>query len=90
MTVRDHNNRSEKQKGHVPLKQGEARPERGQPGASGPGARGTQARSGADERHDGRGRQDGGGDGAGGAPRVQGQGGHPAHRDGGPGQHNSK
>ncbi|WP_460448869.1 hypothetical protein [Alsobacter sp. SYSU BS001988] len=90
MTVRDHNNRSEKQKGHVPLKQGEADRNEASQGHQGQERGGTQARSGADERHDGRGRQDGGGDGAGGAPRVQGQGGHPAHRDGGPGQHNSK
>jgi hypothetical protein len=31
-------------------------------------------RSGTDERHDGKGRQNGGGDGAGGAPKKQGQG----------------
>lgn len=45
---------------------------------------------GADHRQDGKGRQNGGGDGAGGAPRHQHQGGHPAHHEGGPGNHNAE
>ncbi|PSC02545.1 hypothetical protein SLNSH_23525 [Alsobacter soli] len=89
MTVRDHNNRSEKQKGHEPVLQKEANSNPASQGHQ--GFRGaTQDRSGADERHDGQSRQNGGGDRAGGAPRVQHQGGHPSHHDGGPGQHNSK
>jgi hypothetical protein len=59
MTTRNHNNRSEKQKGHTPNHQAEA---------------GGQDRPGGDDRHDGKGRQNGGGDGAGGAPKAQGQG----------------
>ena len=59
MVARNHNNRSEKQKGHAPIHQGTE----------------TQGdRPGTDDRHDGKGRQDGGGDGAGGAPKQQGQG----------------
>ncbi len=69
MVARSHNNRSEKQKGHVPV----------QDGAHGPSHEGHQGvetardRSGADGRQDGKGRQNGGGDGAGGAPKQQGQ-----------------
>jgi hypothetical protein len=59
MTTRNHNNRSEKQKGHMPIHQGEEV---------------SQDRPGTDDRHDGKGRQNGGGDGAGGAPKAQGQG----------------
>lgn len=70
MTTRNHNNRSEKQKSHHPEHDGVQR-------ASSEGSQGTQHgrdRSGEDERHDGRSRQNGGGDGAGGAPKSQGQG----------------
>ncbi|WP_375459986.1 hypothetical protein [uncultured Enterovirga sp.] len=59
MVTRNHNNRSEKQKGHVPVEDG---------------AQASQDHAGIDERHDGKGRQNGGGDGAGGAPKAQGQG----------------
>lgn len=58
MSVRHHNNRSEKQKGHAPVSSGDV----------------SQDRGGTDERHDGKSRNDGGGDGAGGAPKKQGQG----------------
>jgi hypothetical protein len=57
MVARNHNNRSEKQKGHESVEAG-----------------GSKELSGTDERHDGKGRQNGGGDGAGGAPKKQGQG----------------
>lgn len=57
MAARNHNNRSEKQKGHEPAQAG-----------------GNQGLSGTDDRHDGKGRNNGGGDGAGGAPKQQGQG----------------
>jgi hypothetical protein len=90
VTGRDHNNRSEKQNGHAPVEQGRADANAASQGHQGHERGGTQSRAGTDERHDSKGRQDGGGDGAGGAPRAQHQGGHPAHRDGGPGQHNSK
>lgn len=90
MTVRDHNNRSEKNKGHTPLGRNEANLNEASQGHQGHERGGTQARTGADERHDAKGRQDGGGDGAGGAPKHQGQGGHPRHQDGGPGEHNAK
>lgn len=89
MTVRDHNNRSEKQKGHQPRDQAKANSNPASQGHQGFEG-GTQDRSGADDRQDGKSRQNGGGDGAGGAPRAQHQGGHPAHREGGPGQHNTK
>ena len=58
MTSRNHNNRSEKQKGHMPVQ----------------GNEDQRDRPGTDERHDGKSRQNGGGDGAGGAPKQQGQG----------------
>jgi len=59
MVTRNHNNRSEKQKGHTGVGEGSnAAPDRG----------------GSDERHDGKSRINGGGDGAGGAPKKQGQG----------------
>jgi hypothetical protein len=57
MVARNHNNRSEKQKGHEPVE-----------------ASGSPDFGGTDERHDGKSRQNGGGDGAGGAPKKQGQG----------------
>ncbi|WP_293865305.1 hypothetical protein [uncultured Alsobacter sp.] len=86
MTVRNHNNRSEKQKGHQPLDMtGQENP--ASQGHQGRERGGTQDRSGTDERHDGRGRQNGGGDGAGGAPKVQGQGGHHGHQNRGHGGH---
>lgn len=59
MVTRNHNNRSEKQKGHAPLHQG---------------TEVAQDHGGTDERHDGKGRNNGRGDGAGGAPKKQGQG----------------
>ena len=71
MVTRNHNNRSEKQKGHTPLHQGE------HPATSQEGHHGSETerdRSGTDERHDGKSRINGGGDGAGGAPKKQGQG----------------
>lgn len=73
MSIRKHNNRSEKMKGHAPRQEG-----------------GDFDRPGTDDRQDGKSRQSGGGDGAGGAPRHQHQGGHPLHHDGGPGHHNAK
>ncbi len=57
MSTRNHNNRSEKQKGHTPDRTGS-----------------QQGLTGTDERHDGKSRINGGGDGAGGAPKKQGQG----------------
>jgi hypothetical protein len=57
MVARNHNNRSEKQKGHEPVQSGT-----------------SPDLSGTDDRHDGKGRNNGGGDGAGGAPKQQGQG----------------
>ncbi len=71
MVARDHNNRSEKQKGHMPVQEGV------HAATSQAGHQGTETlrdRSGTDERQDGKGRQNGGGDGAGGAPKKQGQG----------------
>ncbi|MDB5512597.1 MAG: hypothetical protein JWR08_2080 [Enterovirga sp.] len=71
MVARNHNNRSEKQKGHVPVEEGV------QAAASHEGHQGSERardRTGTDERHDGKSRQNGGGDGAGGAPKQQGQG----------------
>jgi hypothetical protein len=72
MTSRNHNNRSEKRKGHVPDEAGSHHLASNQGHQGGHG--GSRDRSGADERHDGEGRQNGGGDGAGGAPKAQGQG----------------
>lgn len=71
MVSRNHNNRSEKQKGHVPVHQG-AHPATSQEGHQ--GSETMRDRSGTDERHDGKSRNNGGGDGAGGAPKKQGQG----------------
>lgn len=87
MTVRDHNNRSEKQKGHVPTAQGGANANDASQGHQGRERGGTQDRSGTDQRLDGKGRQNGGGDGAGGAPKTQGQGGHHDHQNRGTGGH---
>jgi hypothetical protein len=70
MTTRDHNNRSEKQKGHAPTHQ---RDNHEAKAAGHQGAERGVDRSGTDERHDGESRVNGGGDGAGGGPRVQGQ-----------------
>jgi len=71
MVTRNHNNRSEKQKGHVPVKEG-PHPPTSQGGHH--GLETMRDRSGSDERHDGKSRINGGGDGAGGAPKKQGQG----------------
>ena len=71
MVARNHNNRSEKQKGHMPVHEG-AHPSTSQEGHQ--GNEDQRDRSGTDERHDGKSRQNGGGDGAGGAPKQQGQG----------------
>ncbi|MBV9078679.1 MAG: hypothetical protein JO048_14505 [Methylobacteriaceae bacterium] len=71
MSTRDHNNRSEKQKGHAPVQAGEP------PATAHGGQHGDHEgrdRSGTDSRQDGKSRQNGGGDGAGGAPKAQGQG----------------
>jgi hypothetical protein len=74
MTSRNHNNRSEKQKGHTPDRSGEQTTSSTNQGHQGHEAGGTQDRPGTDERHDGESRQNGGGDGAGGPPKQQGQG----------------
>jgi len=71
MVSRNHNNRSEKQKGHTPIHQG-VRPSTSQEGHQ--GSETMRDLSGTDERHDGKSRNSGGGDGAGGAPKKQGQG----------------
>ena len=76
MVSRNHNNRSEKQKGHMLVDQDAGEQERN------PAAQGHQgdtfgaqmSRRGVDPRNDGRSPQNGGGDGAGGAPKQQGQG----------------
>lgn len=70
MATRDHNNRSEKQEGHVPPNHGVQRAE----SMGHQGGEHGQDRSGTDERGDGKSRSSGGGDGAGGAPKAQGQG----------------
>ncbi len=70
MVTRDHNNRSEQQKGHTPDHDGKQKAESQGHQASAK----SEDRSGTDERHDGKSRNDGGGDGAGGAPKKQGQG----------------
>ena len=57
MVTRNHNNRSEKQKGHTGV---------------GEGSNTAPDRGGSDERHDGKSRVNGGGDGAGGAAKKQG------------------
>jgi hypothetical protein len=69
MASRDHQNRSEKQARHE-------RPDHGEQSAASLGHQGREHgrdRSGTDERHDGKSRTAGGADGAGGAPRSQGQ-----------------
>lgn len=71
MSTRHHNNRSEKQKGHVAVQEG-AHPATSQQGHQ--GIETLRDRSGRDERQDGKSRHNGGGDGAGGAPKKQGQG----------------
>lgn len=76
MTSRNHNNRSEKMKGHVPVGQDSGTQD------INPSAQGHQgntegaqmSRSGVDRRNNSNSPQNGGGDGAGGAPKVQGQG----------------
>jgi len=74
MTTRNHNNRSEKRKGHTPDRSGEQNQNATNQGHQGYEAGGSQDRTGTDERHDSEGRQNGGGDGAGGAPKQQGRG----------------
>ena len=71
MATRNHNNRSEKMKGHQPVHDGPAPPtvHGGQHGQHA-----TRDREGTDDRQDGKSRHNGGGDGAGGAPKAQGQG----------------
>lgn len=73
MTSRNHNNRSEKQKGHTPDRSGEQTTSSTNQGHQGHEAGGTQDRPGTDERHDGENRQNGGGDGAGGPPSSRGK-----------------
>jgi hypothetical protein len=72
MSKRNHNNRSEKQKGHAPVHDGPpaATTHGGQQGEE----KQARDRSGTDSRQDGKSRHNGGGDGAGGAPKTQGQG----------------
>jgi hypothetical protein len=74
MVARNHNNRSEKQKGHTADERGKPNENPASQGHHGKEAGGTQDRSGTDSRQDGKSRQSGGGDGAGGAPKTQGQG----------------
>ncbi len=74
MVSRNHNNRSEKQKGHTPDGEAEHNLNASNQGHQGQERGGTQDRPATDERHDSEGRQNGGGDGAGGAPKQQGQG----------------
>jgi len=74
MASRNHNNRSEKQKGRTPDRAGAQTTNSTNQGHQGHQAGGAQDRPGTDERHDGESRQNGGGDGAGGAPKQQGQG----------------
>ncbi len=83
MVSRNHDNRSEKRKGHRPLGQAEGAQE-SNPAAS--GHQGdteglTQSRAGVDRRNDSKSPQNGGADGAGGAPRQQGQGQANKHAD---------
>ena len=76
MVSRNHNNRSEKMKGHTPTGQDHGAQEH-HPSSQGHqgGADGAQtSRAGTDSRNDGKSPQNGGGDGVGGAPKVQGQG----------------
>ncbi len=72
MTSRNHNNRSEKQKGHD--------------SGSAAGTQGEGHQSRDEARNDGTSSQNGGGDGAGGPPRQQGQG--QANKDAGTRQQN--
>lgn len=74
MTSRDHDNRSDKQKGQ------DDGPSRGTQGE------GHQSPQSEESRNDGTSSQNGGGDGAGGAPRQQGQG--QANKDAGTRQQN--
>ncbi len=87
MTTRDHQNRSEKRKGHTPDSRAQADRNPANQGHQGRERGATQSLSGSDDRQDSKSRSNGGGDGAGGAPRTQGQGGHPRRREGGPGDH---
>lgn len=71
MTTRNHNNRSNKMKGNMPVHEGL------HPATSQQGHQGTETgrdRTGMDDSFDGKSIQNGGGDGAGGAPKKQGQG----------------
>ena len=76
MSTRKHNNRSEKQKGHVPVGQdhGEQDHNPSAQGHQGDTHGAQMGRSGTDRANDGRSPHNGGGDGAGGAPKQQGQG----------------
>jgi hypothetical protein len=75
MVSRNHNNRSEKQKGHTPSGQDQGEGERNPAAQGHQGGQGAQMnRAGVDRTNDGTSPQNGGGDGAGGAPRQQGQG----------------
>lgn len=76
MTSRNHNNRSEKRQGHTPTGQ-DAGAQDHNPSAQGHqgDTEGAQVeRAGVDRRNNSMSPQNGGGDGAGGAPRQQGQG----------------
>ncbi|WP_181706480.1 hypothetical protein [Chthonobacter rhizosphaerae] len=75
MTTRNHNNRSEKMKGHVPTGQatGEQDHNPSAQGHQGDTEGGQIDRSGADRRNNSISSHNGGGDGAGGGPRQQGQ-----------------
>jgi hypothetical protein len=75
MVSRNHNNRSEKQKGHTPVGQDTGAQEHNPAAQGHQGGSGAQmSRDGVDRANDGKSPQNGGGDGAGGAPRQQGQG----------------
>lgn len=89
MVSRNHNNRSEKMKGHTPTGQdeGEQNHHPSSQGHQGDTDGAQMGRAGADRRNDGRSPHNGGGDGAGGAPKVQGQG--QANKDR-PGDHQNR
>lgn len=76
MVARNHNNRSEKRKGHVPRGDdtGEQEVNTASQGHQGDTFGAQMSRPGVDPRNEGRSPQNGGGDGAGGAPKQQGQG----------------
>jgi hypothetical protein len=76
MVSRNHNNRSEKMKGHTPTGQnhGEQDHNPSSQGHQGHADRAQMGRSGTDSANDSNSPHNGGGDGAGGAPRQQGQG----------------